>query len=95
MTQHLTDRNLQAVFSKMPNLITKQRIFIVKIFDQNGSSAKAIRRRFDLVYGTQKYGESLTISDLIRKFEEHGTVHDRQERNVEPPKTATPEENVF
>ncbi|GFW59214.1 hypothetical protein TNCV_2781451 [Trichonephila clavipes] len=65
----------------------------MKIYYQISSSVTATRRKLDSEYGTRNGVANSTISDLIKKFEEHGTVYDMRQGNVGSPKTVT-EKNI-
>ena len=60
----------------MNKYTTEQRALIVKLFYQNNKSTIQTQRAYHRYYGVRDSPSEFGIRSLIKRFDEHGMVHD-------------------
>ena len=74
------------------NKYTTERVLIVKLFYQNNKSIIQTQRAYRRYYGVRDSPSEFGIRSLIKRFDQHGMVHDRPRSGR--PCTARTEEKI-
>ena len=76
----------------MNKYTTGQRVLIVKLFYQNNKSIIQTQRAYRRYYEVRDSPSEFGIRSLIKRFDEHGMVHDRPQSGR--PRTARTEKKI-